>query len=186
VKNFIELLNNYAPLNKDCIEDLTNEITEIHLLKDEHLEDNNKHPDSFYFIVEGIVRVYYLKEGKDVTDWFASKNKFIGPILNIYGDKPIRQYVQVLENTKLLVIKNNALERLYKKHHSFERIGRLIVTQNLIQLNERVIALQFYSAKEKYELLLKQNPEIIKRVALTHIASYLGITLETLSRVRSQ
>jgi len=186
VKSFIELLNNYAPLNEGCIKDLTKEITEIHLLKDEHLEENNKHPDSFYFIVEGIVRVYYLKDGKDITDWFASKNQFIGPILNIYGGKPIQQYVQVLENTTLLVIKNNALEKLYKKYHSFERIGRLIITQTLIQLSERVIALQFYSAKEKYELLLKENPGIIKRVALKHIASYLGITLETLSRVRGQ
>ena len=122
----------------------------------------------------------------EITDWFASKNQVIGSIMRIYRKNSNRHYIQVLENTTLIAIKNSSLEKLYKKYHTFERIGRLMVTESLIRLQERVIALQFYSAKERYELLLQQNPEIIKKVALTHIASYLGITLETLSRVRSQ
>ena len=186
IENFIELLTSQVPLSEECIDNIKNTISILNLKKDEHLVEKGEQAPYLYFISKGIVRVYYIKDGKDITDWLASENQFISSLVSLFTKKPSDQYVQVLEDTQLIAMSHNELEKLYDKYHSLERIGRLITTQNLLRLQERVIALQFYSAKEKYELLLKNNPQIIQRVSLTHIASFLGITLETLSRVRGQ
>ena len=74
---------------------------------------------------------------------------------------------------------------LADKHHDFERLGRLVVTKTMLQLQHRIVAVQFETAQQKYENLLKARPDITQRVSLSHIASYLGITLETLSRIRN-
>ena len=80
--------------------------------------------------------------------------------------------------------RENILE-LSEKHIEFDRLGKIIITKTMLQLQQRISSIQFETAQQKYKNLLEIEPNITQRVALTHIASYLGITLETLSRIRN-
>jgi CRP-like cAMP-binding protein len=83
-----------------------------------------------------------------------------------------------------LEISKSDFERLTNTYHDFERLARVVVTKTMLQLQQRIVAVQFETALQKYENLIALRPDITQRVALSHIASYLGITIETLSRIR--
>ena len=78
------------------------------------------------------------------------------------------------------------LEQLYDEHHEIERLGRYIITNDLVSMHQRLSDLQFRNAEERYNLILQNNPSLLQRASLGHISSYLGITQETLSRIRSK
>jgi CRP-like cAMP-binding protein len=98
---------------------------------------------------------------------------------------PSPHYIEVLEPSILLEISRENINLLSDKYKEFDRLGKIIVTKTMLQQQQRIVSIQFETAQQKYENILKIRPDITKRVALTHIASYLGITLETLSRIRN-
>jgi CRP-like cAMP-binding protein len=92
----------------------------------------------------------------------------------------------VLEDCELIQIPYSHLQQLYNDFPETERIGRILTENYYVKLEGRLMSLQFTSAKERYELLMTNNPSIIQRAPLGYIASYLGITQETLSRIRAK
>jgi CRP-like cAMP-binding protein len=94
--------------------------------------------------------------------------------------------VQALEETEVIEIPYSVLQHLYKIFPETERLGRIITENYYIKLEERFLSLQFKTAKERYQKLLNSKPSLIQRVSLGQIASYLGITQETLSRIRAE
>jgi CRP-like cAMP-binding protein len=141
--------------------------------------------DKTYFIASGSARAFYLKDDKDITDWFAFENNFINSINSFFMHIPSPHFIEVLEPSTLLEISRENIDLLSDKHQEFDRLGKIAITKTLLQLQQRVVSIQFETAQQKYENILKIRPDITQRVALTHIASYLGITLETLSRIRN-
>jgi CRP-like cAMP-binding protein len=141
--------------------------------------------DQLYFIIKGAVKAYYLKDGKNITDWFAFENDFICAINSFFSDVPSPHYIETLEASNLLAIGRQQIDWLCEEHHDFERLARLGVTRTMLRLQKRVVALQFETARNRYLNLLKVHPDIELRVPLGDIASYIGITQETLSRIRS-
>ena len=150
------------------------------------LVKEGEYADKIYFIAKGIVRAYYLKDGRDITDWLAFENEFIGPIQSFFQGIPSPLYLETLEETTLLEIDRSTINTLSDEFHAFDRLGRIIATKTMLDLQQRIVSIQFETAQHKYESLLKQRPDIELRVPLQHIASFLGITLETLSRIRSK
>jgi CRP-like cAMP-binding protein len=138
-----------------------------------------------YFIEKGLSRTYYLKGGKDVTDWISTENTFACSIVSFITRKPDRRTIELLEDSLLWAIHYQDIERLYQVHHEIERFGRLVTSYGLVQMQQRFDELHFATAHERYKHLIETNPTIIQRVPLGMIASYLGITGETLSRIRS-
>lgn len=175
----------YHPLPPDCQTDLLVS-SQLHQLDKGHLlVKEGQYADKAYYILEGAARAFYLKDGKDITDWFAFECEFISPIQSFFLNIPSPQYIETLAPTLLLEVKRDDVNRLSDLHQAFDRLGKTIVTRTLLKLQQRVISLQFESAQQKYDNLLAMTPDIEIRVPLTHIASYLGITLETLSRIRA-
>jgi CRP-like cAMP-binding protein len=150
------------------------------------LVKEGQNADKVYFIANGSARAYYLKDGKEITDWFAFENDFISSIGSFFENIPSPHFIELLEPTTFLEITRKDVFELSDKHHDFERLGRIVTTKTMLTLRKRIISLQFETAQQKYENLITIRPDIIQRVPLTHIASYLGITLETLSRIRNQ
>lgn len=142
--------------------------------------------DAIYFIEKGLTRTYYIKHGKDVTDWLSPENSFACSIVSFITRTPDIRNVEALEPTVCWVLKHGDLEHLYTQSHEIERLGRLLVSSGLVQVQKRFDDLHFASALERYNILLSQHPGLINRVPLSIIASYLGITQETLSRMRAQ
>ncbi|MEL6537893.1 MAG: Crp/Fnr family transcriptional regulator [Bacteroidota bacterium] len=136
-----------------------------------------------YYIKEGLVRAYYLKDGKEVTDWFGTPDTYITSLQGYHANGTSSQFIDVLTPTEVVVLEKANVEKALLTNRALEIYYRDIITQHLLRLQERITALQFFTAAQRYELLLTKNPWVVKHASRTHIASYLGISLETLSRI---
>lgn len=180
-----QLTDQYALLSNECISDLKGKAKIEFLEKSTVLVKEGQYTDKIYYIISGSARAYYLKNGKEISDWFAFENDFITSINGFFRSIPSPYCVEVLEPSILIKFSKEDLYLLSKKHHDFTQLEKSIVTKTMLQLQERIVSIQFETAQQKYDSLLKVYPNITQRVSLTHIASYLGITLETLSRIRN-
>lgn len=113
------------------------------------------------------------------------KMSLMAPIVSFFSDKPSPHYVEFIEDSTVLEFSKDSIDKLTSKHHDFERFISRVVTETMLGLCERLYTIQFNKADERYTHLLQIYPNITNRIPLTHIASYLGITLETLSRIRN-
>jgi CRP-like cAMP-binding protein len=100
--------------------------------------------------------------------------------------KPSYESIEALENCLVYEITYENLQLLYKQISGFEKLGRILTEQYYIQLEERTLSLQYLSANEKYKQFLEKDPELYQRISLGQLSSYLGISQETLSRVRAK
>ncbi len=171
-------------LSAACQAELVSVSSIVSVPKNTILVKEGQFSNKAFFIVQGGARSYYLKDGKDVTDWFAFENEFIAAIKSYFQVVPSPNYLETLEHTVLLVLSKENSEKVSNSFNEFEKLQRMVVTQTMLKLQERVESIQFQTAEQKYDYLLSTCPGITQRVPLTHIASYLGITLETLSRIR--
>ena len=175
----------YSTLTHDCQQELSNGSKILDLPKGAMLVKEGQYSDKTYFIIKGCARAYYLKEGKDISDWFAFENDFISSINSFFLNVPSPHFIELLEDSILLEISRKNAEILSDKYRDFERLSKIIVTKTMLQQQERISSMQFHSAEQKYDNILSIRPNIDQRIPLTHIASYIGITLETLSRIRN-
>ena len=179
------ITSRYNPLTEECQLELLEGIKVLTVKKGETLVKEGQYSDKIYFIVNGCARAFYLKDGKDISDWFAFENDFICSIVSYFKNQPSPHYIELLEDTVLLEFSKTKIDHLSDKHHDFERLIRNVVTETMLNHQERIASILFHKAEQRYENLLKIHPNIINRVSLTHISSYIGVTLETLSRIRA-
>jgi CRP-like cAMP-binding protein len=154
--------------------------------KDHFLLKEHAISDYIYFIEKGIARMFYRKSEKEVTEWIAMDQQFFLSITSFFQRVPSRLNIHTLEPSEVYGIHHDDFMRLAEKHHDIERLLRKMVTASLILSQIRMDSIQFETAQQRYDRLLNTSPEIIKRVPLSYIASFLGVTLETLSRIRSK
>jgi CRP-like cAMP-binding protein len=153
--------------------------------KDHYLVREQAVSDYIYFIKKGIARIYYYKNDKEITEWIAMDEQFFLSITSFFQRTPSHLIIQTIEPAEVYGIHHNDFMRLADQYHDIERLLRKMVTGSLILSQIRMDAIQFETAPQRYERLLKNSPNIIQRVPLSYIASFLGVTLETLSRIRS-
>ncbi|MFC2186580.1 Crp/Fnr family transcriptional regulator [Fulvivirgaceae bacterium LMO-SS25] len=179
------IVETYAPLSKECRQELISYSKLSTFKKGEIVAKEGQFSKKAYLIVEGCARAYYIKDGKDISDWFTFENQFMAPIVSFFSEKPSPHYVEFVEDSTVLEFSKEIMDTLTDKHHDFERFISRVVTETMLGLCERLYTVQFNKAEERYKHLLSIYPQITNRIPLTHIASYLGITLETLSRIRN-
>lgn len=175
----------YSKLSFECQQKLSNNSKFLVLPKGEILVREGQYSDKTFFIFNGCARAYYLKDGKDISDWFAFDNDFISSINSFFLNIPSPHFIELLEDSVILEISRIDAEKLSDEHTDFERLSKIVVTKTMLQQQERISSMQFHSAEQKYDNILSIRPDITQRIPLTHIASYIGITLETLSRIRN-
>lgn len=141
--------------------------------------------DNLYFVEKGLLRGYYYSDDKEITAWFSKEGEFATSFYSFVTQKPTVEFVEALEDTELVQLPYYALQKLYRDFPETERLGRLLTEAYYMQLESRLLAMQFTSAKERYDTLLDTNPSLVNRAPLGSIASYLGMTQETLSRIRA-
>jgi CRP-like cAMP-binding protein len=138
------------------------------------------------YIKKGLFRTFYLKDGNEINTCFCMENSITTSHESFIHKKPATEYIQALEDTIIITLSHKNLLKLYKSSTKWIELSRVLTEVECTRLSQRVKALSFETAKEKYLHLVASQPEIIQRVAIQHIASYLGVSRETLSRVRSQ
>ncbi|WP_225034786.1 Crp/Fnr family transcriptional regulator [Winogradskyella sp. SM1960] len=175
----------YYPITNECQQELIANSKIVSYKKGEIVVREGQFSKKAYLIVKGCSRAYYLKDGKDISDWFTFENEIMAAIISFFSEEPSPHYVEFIEDSVVLEFSKDTVDCLSKKHHDFERFISKVVTQTMLGLCERLYTIQFNKAEERYKHLLNIYPNITQRIPLTHIASYLGITLETLSRIRN-
>ncbi len=139
------------------------------------------------YVNKGCVRTYYIDEnGFEVTLMFAIEDWWIGDIASFYNQTPSTLFIETLEETELLVFNPVTKEMLLREIPKFERVFRLMVQRRLAATQERLIHSISRTAQEKYLDFLKRYPEIPQRVPQHYIASYLGISPEFISKIRTR
>ncbi len=183
---FINYLNQLTPLPSESAEAI-NQIT-IHKRIPKHtlLLQNGNVCREFHFLESGLARVFYYKDGKEVTAWFASANQIVSAIDSLFTGNPSEYNIEILEDSVVWSLQYHKIEPVFEKYPGVERLGRLLITNNYLLLDERMKLFAFCTAEERYERLLLQIPDILQKVKLGQIASYLGISQEHLSRIRGR
>ena len=139
-----------------------------------------------YFVEKGIVRTYYNHDGRDVTVYFTFRGELVTAIDSFVQRQPSKYYLELLEDSEFRSFTHQDLEELYLKYPGFERFGRVLMEQAYIDLVDRTESIQLLNASERYQKLIDAHPTLPSRVNLGYIASFLGVSQETLSRVRNQ
>lgn len=151
----------------------------------EYLSTIGTTSSKIYFIINGLARVYYLKNGKEVTTYLSSDSGFIASYSSFINQTHSFENIQCIEESEILSISYAKMQKLYAEIPNWERVGRILAEQNYLCMADRLLKLQMIPAKEKYLTFLQtSHSKIIQRTPLIYIASYLGITPESLSRIR--
>mgnify|MGYP002344839577 CR=1 FL=1 len=142
---------------------------------------------SLFFIIKGAVRSCYLdSSGKDTTSWLLFEGDIAISVYSFFSQKPSFEVLETLEDTSLLVLSHDKLMKLYQEFPEFNYIGRILTESYYIKGEEKANELRVFSATERYQHLIKKYPNIVARIPLGMISSYLGITQSTLSRIRAK
>jgi CRP/FNR family transcriptional regulator, anaerobic regulatory protein len=180
-----DYLNNIAKLSDSLEEELKNIFEPKEFSKGDHLFKQGELCRNLYFIKKGLVRVYYYSDnGKEITAWFSAENTLVTAIDSFYYHKPTRDYCEVLEDSVVYLINFSEWEIILNSENG-ARLAFYILYDITRKMTDFISNIKFQSAEERYKSLIKEYPSILQRAPLGHIASYLGITQETLSRIRS-
>lgn len=180
----INELRKYGPISSEAEAVLNSHIHVFQKKKGEFFLKQGQINSSLFVIEQGLVRAYFVREGKEVNTWFGVEKELIGSILPLYAHRPSFENIQFLEDSIIYSIAVEDLNRVYTSYPELNLIGRHIAEALCQLLEERIVTLHTENAEERYRALIGKDPSIVQRVNLGHIASYLGITQETLSRIR--
>jgi CRP-like cAMP-binding protein len=183
--NLLAYIKKYYPISNALQEILATSFTKITVPKNHFLIKEGQYCKHLYFLEKGCLRGFYNVDGKEITNWFGFENNFVTSFHSFITHTPTLEYIHLIEDATLWAINHDTLTTLYK-HHEIERLVRLIYENYYIRLEERMRNIHFKTAAERYENLILQDASIVKRMPLGNIASYLGISQETLSRIRNK
>lgn len=179
--DFFNSINNLSPESQSALAQITIEKT---YKKNEVIQNIGSRCKTVYFVKDGCARIFYYKDGTDITEHFSFENELIVRAESLFTGKPTSKGIQAINKSTIWSIDSESLFKLYDKHHEIERLFRLLFEKEYVNTVKRIESLQFMSAKERYTELL-QTTDYIQKIPLKYIASYLGITQVSLSRLRA-
>jgi CRP-like cAMP-binding protein len=183
---FIEYVESFVPLDDTVRDALAKVLHRYQVSRNTYLVKEGEVVNEFNFIEKGSARIFYEHEGKEYIGWFSFDKSPAISYHSFITQKPSLNNVQVLEDSVIIRIARSDLFDLYNRFKAMERFGRLFSEWLYCNFVERTYSLQILSAKARYEFLIEHQPELFRRVPMGHIASYLGISQETLSRIRAK
>ena len=182
-----EYLASLQLLTNDEISALRNLAVPRTLDKDEFFIRENTACNEIAFIQEGLMRSFYTdRQGREITYCILFENRFMTPYSSLITGEPTPENIQALMQTELLVVQKNEFMQLTRKSPNWVKLQKHVAEQEYIALEKRVFALQKKDAKQRYLELMENHPEYILNIPLKYLASYLGITVRHLSRIRRE
>lgn len=185
--NLQHYLSSIIPFPSDQLQIIRNAFEKENFPKGHRLINDGETCKKLYYLEKGLARSFYTNDkGKEITVWFFNDDNFLVGMDSFFNQQPSIYATELLEECTLYAISYDKLHELFDQYHLMERFGRVLITQIMGAMVDRLSAFQFQTAQERYDFMLKKYPKIVYRAPLGTIASYLGITQETLSRIRSK
>ncbi|RLD44032.1 MAG: hypothetical protein DRI88_10155 [Bacteroidetes bacterium] len=183
-KDFTDLLKSLAPFTEQELKDADGFFKIEEIKKNDFILEAGHVTGKIGYVVSGILRTYYVVGEREITTDFLIPGSIAAGMLSFLSDEPQNAYIVALEEALLTTITKKNLFELYHENWKWQQVGRLLMEQYFVESEERTIRLQSKSAHDLYEYFVQQHPDIVKVASLSYIASYLGMTPETLSRIR--
>lgn len=180
-----ELARRYSTMTHDELDILESVLVPMKFAKNEVILGEGDTCKHIYWIVKGLARQYYFKNGKEVTEYMATENTIMMSIESLFKEKSSTQVIQAVEPTLIYALPKKELEAVAMRSVNIQILYRKILEESLIISQQRADMLRFESASDRYQKLVKNAPQLVLRAPLVYVASYLQMTPETLSRVRT-
>ncbi len=185
MEQLFNILNSIKPLSEKLIFHLKSKIKQLRVNKKSILLEAGNISNKIFFIEKGIIRAYYLTDGKEHTTWFYQENDLIFSIQSFYNQTPSYEFIETLEECTLWYINYSDILAIYDNFPEFNFHGRVLTEKYYCESIQRNFILRSKSSEEKYRYLINHIPNILNRVSLKKIASFIEIEPETLSRIRA-
>lgn len=182
-KNYLQQFPHYTPKVFDTVLPY---LTEKYIDAGDYFLRQGKICKSIAFVEKGILRLYYLNDGKEITNCFCKENTITCSYSSLITQTESELAIQAIEDSKLLVLSHESLQKLYKKDLFWQQVGRLAAESEFITTECHNRFLIDLTATERYLQVLEEENELLQRVPLNYLASYLQIAPETLSRIRKK
>ena len=186
MENFTEIIKGISNLSNEGLAKIIQISKRQHFKKGDFVLKEGAICNGFYFVSKGLVRIFYYKNEKEVSEWFAFENNLCFSILSYFNNTPSTLLIQCIEDSEIITINKEDLNELRNKDFEIANFTYTLLSSSLIMSQERMSSVQFETALQRYENLLKLHSTLLNRVPLHYIASYLGVSAETLSRIRTQ
>src|SRR6188768_673923 len=182
--SLFQYFKKFNPLSKEAEEAIAEITSIVTIKKNKDLQPIGHTCKTIYFLEKGVARIYYFKDEIDITERFYFENSIIARVESLFTGKPSRKAIQILEDSEIIAINSTLLFKLYDTYPEIERLFRKIFEAAYVETINRIEGIQFHTAEERYKALISEAPNVLQRVPLKFVASYLGITQVSLSRIR--
>jgi CRP-like cAMP-binding protein len=180
-----ELARRYSTMTHEELDLLESILVPMKYAKNEMVLREGETCTNIYWVVKGLVRQFYYKNGKELTEYMATENSIVMCIESLFREQPTHLQIKAIEPTVLIAMPKVDLEIVAMKSVNIQILYRKILEESLILSQIHADMLRFESAQDRYQKLIKRQPQLVLRAPLVYIASYLQMTPETLSRVRT-
>lgn len=180
-----ELARKYSTMTHDELNVLEDLLMPVKYGKGERILSEGEVCTGISYIEKGLVRQYYIKNGKEVTEHLGVDHSIFMCIESLFKEEPSHLQVEALEPTLVYILPKAKLEAAAMRNVNIQMLYRKILEESLIQSQVHADLMRFETAPNKYKRLCEMNPQVVLRAPLTYIANYLQMTPETLSRIRS-
>ena len=180
-----ELARRYSTMTHEELDLLESILVPLKFGKNEMVLREGETCNNIYWVVKGLVRQFYYKNGKELTEYMATENSIVMCIESLFLEQPTHLQIKTIEPTVLIAIPKVELEAVAMKSVNIQILYRKILEESLILSQVHADMLRFESAQDRYQKLIKRQPQLVLRAPLVYIASYLQMPPETLSRVRT-
>lgn len=182
-----QLIKDKTTINEEQLDKVLSSFKPLNVSKNQLLLRENQTADQIFFINKGCLRLYYSNTDHSIsTRFMAFENTFLTSILSFISREPSLEYIVAVENSELLVISHHDFFRLREKIPEWDKMYIYILEYGLTVITSKLNSLLTQNASERYRNLLKNNPELVQRLSNVNLATYLNISPETLSRIKSQ
>lgn len=182
----VHLLGSLHPLGPDIVDFIQKKSSYKTVRKGKMLLKSGEVCHHLYFISKGAIRGFIKDEEKDITTWISIDNEVVTSISGLNDQAPSIENIQAIEHAELLILSFTDLEILYRDYLEFNIVGRKLLQRYYQDAEGRAFIARIPRAEKKYQYFVQHYPHLINRVPIKYIASFLGVTLETLSRVRKR
>jgi len=185
MKELLSLLNNIHPLSPPLHLYLSHSLKSVTIDKKQILLQAGHISRHIYFIKKGLLRCYYIHDEQEVCSKFLKEGDIIASATSFFLQKESHEYIQAIEDSTLWYICYDELQHIYKQYPEFNVIGRVLSIKSYLLSEQRLNFIRMKQAADRYSSMLEHFPDLVLRVPSKYLASYLSISVETLSRIRS-